>query len=128
MVIRTGGCRCGRVKFSVEGEPSRIGICHCTDCRQESGSAFTYFGVWPVGKFKSDGETIEHEGRRFCPACGSRLFAVDVDEDEAELKLGSLEDAPTGLVPTYELWVKRREPWFKPLEGAEQFDEDRQAG
>ncbi len=123
MVLRMGGCRCGNVKFSVGGAPSRIGICHCTDCRQESGSAFTYFGVWPAGQFKSYGQTKEHEGRQFCPKCGSRLFALD--DTEAEIKLGSLEDAPTGLVPTYELWIKRREPWFRPLDGAEQFDEDR---
>ena len=65
----------------------------------------------------------ESDGRRFCPTCGYRLFAVD--EDEAEIKPGSLADAPTGLVPTYELWIKRREPWLRPLEGAEQFGEDR---
>ena len=45
MVTRTGGC--GKVKLSVEGEPTRIGPCHCTDCPQESGSAFTYFGARP---------------------------------------------------------------------------------
>lgn len=123
MVTRTGGCRCGRVKFSVEGEPIRIGICHCADCRQESGSAFTYFGVWAAQNFSAGGETAEHEGRRFCPHCGSRLFSAD--EREAEIKLGSLRDAPTGLAPTYELWIKRREAWLLPLEGTEQFDEDR---
>ncbi|HEX2655519.1 MAG TPA: GFA family protein, partial [Xanthobacteraceae bacterium] len=25
----------------------------------------------------------------------------------------------------YELWIKRREPWLQPVEGAEQFVEDR---
>jgi hypothetical protein len=29
-------------------------------------------------------------------------------------------------VPSYELWVKRREPWLRPIEGAEQYDEDRE--
>jgi hypothetical protein len=47
------------------------------------------------------------------------------DEVEAEIKLGSLDTAPTLLKPSYELWVKRREPWLRPVEGAEQFDEDR---
>jgi len=123
MVKRTGGCRCGKVNFSVEGEPTRIGLCHCTDCRQESGSAFTYFGIWPARQCTIDGETKDHGGRRFCPECGSRLFAAD--ESEVEIKLGSLNHAPTGLVPTYELWIKRREPWLRPLEGADQFDEDK---
>ena len=123
MVKRTGGCHCGRVKFSVEGEPTRVGLCHCTDCRQESGSAFTYFGVWPAEQFSSNGETTDHDGRRFCPECGSRLFSAG--EHEAEIKLGSLHKAPTRLVPTYELWIKRREPWLRPLDGADQFDEDK---
>jgi hypothetical protein len=28
-------------------------------------------------------------------------------------------------VPGYELWIKRREPWLRPVEGAEQYDENR---
>ena len=123
MSVLKGTCRCGQVSISVRGEPRRIGICHCTDCRQESGSAFTYFGVWSAENFASDGETAEFAGRRFCSKCGSRLFSAD--EKEAEVKLGILVDPPTNLRPSYELWVKRREPWLRPLDGAEQHDEDR---
>jgi hypothetical protein len=103
--------------------PKRVGVCHCTDCRQESGSAFTYFAIWPVSNFETKGKTAEHAGRRFCRTCGSRLFSVD--DNEAEVKLGMLTDAPTPLTPAYELWIKRRENWLAPIEGAEQFEEDR---
>jgi hypothetical protein len=120
---RQGACRCGAVRYSVSGDPTRIGICHCTDCRQESGSAFTFYGMWPLSRFRTEGETVDHSGRRFCPVCGSRLFSYD--SDEAEIKLGTLDAAPTGLAPSYELWVKRREGWLLPIEGAEQYDEDR---
>jgi len=123
MSLRYGSCRCGQVGFQVDAEPTRVGICHCTDCRQESGSAFTFFGVWDVEYFQTTGETAEWQGRRFCPTCGSRLFSID--SKEAEIKLGALDDAPTSLPPTYELWVKRREDWLRPVTGAEQFDEDR---
>jgi hypothetical protein len=119
----TGSCLCGKVRITVKGEPNRIGICHCTDCRQESGSAFTFYGVWPASQFESQGETAEYSGRCFCPQCGSRMFSAD--ETEAEIKLGILDDAPTGFSPTYELWIKRRENWLRPVEGAEQFDQDR---
>ncbi|KQV82784.1 aldehyde-activating protein [Rhizobium sp. Root1220] len=122
-MLLTGSCRCGRVQIAVRGKPTRIGICHCTDCRQESGSAFTYFAMWPVEKFETNGDTKEHSGRRFCPECGSRMFSVD--DKEAEIKLGTLTEAPTPLSPTYELWIKRRETWLHPIEGAEQFEEDR---
>lgn len=61
-------------------------------------------------------------GRSFCPTCGSRLFCLR--EDEAEIRLGSLDDPPTDLAPDYEVWIKRREPWLHPLPGAGQFAED----
>ncbi|TCL69463.1 GFA family protein [Rhizobium sp. BK251] len=123
MSTLTGSCLCGRVRITVRGEPRRIGICHCTDCRQESGSAFTFYAIWPADQFESTGDTSEYSGRRFCPECGSRMFSAD--EDEAEIKLGILTDAPTGLTPTYELWIKRREGWLRPVPGAKQYEEDR---
>ncbi|NOV21821.1 MULTISPECIES: GFA family protein [Ensifer] len=123
MINRLGSCRCGQVKYEVRGPPLRVGICHCTDCRQESGSAFTFFGVWPQSEFDAAGNTVLYEGRRFCPRCGSRMFSCE--GNEVEIKLGTLADAPTSYLPTYELWVKRREPWLLPIDGAEQHWEDR---
>jgi hypothetical protein len=32
--------------------------------------------------------------------------------DEAEIMTGTLDNAPTGLTPTYELWIARREEWL----------------
>jgi hypothetical protein len=110
-----GSCRCGKVSLSVNGEPIRVGVCHCTDCRQESGSAFTFFGVWPAEQFEYQGHTATFAGRQFCPECGSRLFSAD--GEEAEIKLGILSDAPTPLTPSYELWIKRREPWLRLSKG-----------
>lgn len=125
MTTLSGSCKCGNVRVAVRGNPLRIGVCHCTDCRQESGSAFTFFAVWPASGFETRGGTSEFEGRQFCPNCGSRLFSAN--EEEAEIKLGILTETPTPLVPTYELWIKRREKWLRPIEGAEQYDEDRPA-
>jgi len=123
MTTYAGQCLCGQVRVSVRGAPLRTGVCHCMDCRRESGSAFTFYAVWPAGEFERSGDTAEFRGQHFCPRCGSRLFSVD--DREAEIKLGILSEAPTPLVPTYELWVKRREPWLRPIAGAEQFEENR---
>lgn len=106
----------------MEGEPSRAGLCHCADCRKSSGSAFTFFAVWPRLAFSHSGEIATFAGRSFCPSCGGRLFCLR--DDEAELRLGSLDDAPSDIVPTYEVWIKRREPWLDPLPGARQYAED----
>ena len=123
MTLHSGKRLCGRVRVSARGEPVRVGICHCTDCRQESGSAFTFYGIWPAAQFEYAGEVSQFQGRHFCPRCGSRLFSFD--GHEAELKLGILSEAPTLMKPSYELWVKRRESWLLPIEGAEQYDGDR---
>jgi hypothetical protein len=121
---RNGSCSCGQVRYQVSGEPTRIGLCHCTSCRQESGSAFTAFAIWPRSAFRSSGEFKTWEGRSFCPECGSRLFALG--DEEVEVKIGTLDDAPTELTPQYELWVWRREHWLNPLPGARQFRGDRE--
>lgn len=123
MTTLSGKCLCGRVEISVRGDPLRVGICHCTDCRKETGSAFTFYGVWSADQFERVGETGQYHGRHFCPSCGSRLFSVD--DREAEIKLGILSEAPTPLVPTYELWVKRRELWLRAVDGAVQYEQDR---
>lgn len=120
---RRGGCLCGAVRYRLRGEPVRVGLCHCADCRKESGSSFVTFAVWPRDGFSFTGEIGAFRGRGFCPRCGSRLF--NLEEDAVEVRIGSLDDAPNGLEPSYEIWIKRREPWLSELPGAGQWEEDR---
>jgi len=122
-VRRDGGCLCRAVRFSVLGDPLRVGLCHCADCRKYSGSAFTEFAVWDRGAFDVQGQFATYEGRSFCAQCGARLFSLR--PDEAEIMVGSFDAAPADLIPSYELWIKRREAWLQQLPWAGQFDEDR---
>lgn len=122
--IRTGGCICGAVRFKVTGEPLRVGLCHCADCRKTSGSAFSAYAVWPQAAYEGSGETGTYSNRSFCPTCGSRVTWLH--DGEAEVMLGSLDWTPEDtLTPAYELWVRRRSPWLAALPGAAQFDQDR---
>ncbi|MDX8482676.1 GFA family protein [Mesorhizobium sp. VK24D] len=126
-IVRSGSCLCGGVQFRVTGEPLRVGLCHCKDCRKTSGSAYQAFAIWPRNAFECEGITSTYGGRSFCPTCGSRLPTVG--EDEVEVMIGSLDIAPTeGLEPSYELWIGRREHWLHPLPEARQFEHDRTAG
>lgn len=122
-VRRVGGCMCGEVRYSVAGTPVRVGICHCKDCRTYGGSAFSAYGIWPRTAFASDGEVSTYAGRSFCPKCGSRLFALDAEE--AEIMIGSLDAAPSDLIPTYELWIGRREGWLPEMPWTDLFEGDR---
>jgi hypothetical protein len=124
--VRTGGCLCGAVRYSVRGDPVHVGRCHCADCRKESGSAFIVYGQWPVEAFEVSGEISSYGGRGFCPLCGSRLLdPVGPGDTLIEIRLGSLDEAPFELKPEAEVWVKRRESWLLPVEGAAQHDENR---
>jgi hypothetical protein len=124
--VRTGGCLCGAVRYSVRGDPVHVGRCHCGNCRKESGSAFTVYGHWPVEAFEMSGEISSYEGRGFCGVCGSRLLdPVDRDDTLIEIRLGSLDESPFELKPVTEVWVKRRESWLPPVDGAAQHDENR---
>ncbi|HEV2898519.1 MAG TPA: GFA family protein [Pseudaminobacter sp.] len=123
-IEREGGCLCGAVRFRLQGQPIRAGICHCLDCRKVSGSFFSAFGIWPRTRFQSTGEVGTYAGRSFCLSCGGRVFSLT--DAEAEIMLGSLDQAPSDVAPEYELWIGRREEWMEALPWAEQFEHDRE--
>jgi hypothetical protein len=127
--LRRGGCNCGAVRVEIRGAPVRAGLCHCLTCRKATGSPFMSFADWPRSQVTVTGETSHWRAttdrRHFCPACGSQLFATEDGNDEIEIRLGILDDAPGDIIPEYELWTDRREPWLTPVAGAAQYGRDR---
>jgi hypothetical protein len=114
-LIRTGGCACGQLTFQTQGEPKRVGLCHCMTCRKISGSVFNAFVIFPADRVTITGEVSSWSAtpasrRCFCPQCGSQVFDRD-KSDEIEIKLGAF-DTPNLFVPGYEAWTKRREAWL----------------
>ncbi|NMM44889.1 GFA family protein [Rhodospirillaceae bacterium KN72] len=122
MASFTGGCQCGKVRIVARGEPYRVGLCHCLDCRKHHGALFHASAIFPRETVTVDGETRDYEGRHFCPICGSSVFSCS--GDEIEVHLGSL-DAPDQLTPTYELWTVRRESWLPPFPLTKRYERDR---
>ena len=118
----TGGCLCGAVRIHASGEPNRVGICHCLDCRKHHGALFHASAVFPRDAVTIDGETRDYGGRCFCPRCGSSVFGRS--GGEIEVNLGSL-DGPNEFVPTYELWTIRRESWLPPFPLENHYERDR---
>ncbi|MGE0499975.1 MAG: GFA family protein [Rhizobiaceae bacterium] len=107
-----GGCLCGAVRLAATGQPYRVGLCHCIECRKHHGSLFNASAIFPDHAVTIEGETRDFEGRHFCPRCGSSVFART--GDEIEVSLGCL-DSPDQFMPTYELWTLRREGWMPPF-------------
>ena len=115
------------MRYVLTGEPYKRGICHCTKCRKESGSIFVAYAHWRLAECEITGSFATYEGRSFCPSCGSRLF--DLHEDDVEIRIGSLDEAPTTIgPPMVEAWIKRREKWLRPIASSDQYFEDPPAG
>ena len=119
----TGGCLCGDVRLVATGEPYRVGLCHCLDCRKHHGALFAAFAIFPADAVTISGEAHDYAGRSFCPRCGSSVFSRS--DDEVEVHLGAF-DAPDQFMPTYELWTIRREAWLPPFPLANHYERDRE--
>lgn len=120
----TGGCLCGAVRLVATGQPYRVGICHCLDCRKHRGTLFHASAIFAQEAVTISGETCDYAGRHFCPRCGSTVFGRS--GDEVEVNLGSL-DAPDRFKPTYELWTVRREAWLPPFPLAHHYEGNRES-
>lgn len=118
----TGGCLCGAVRFTATGQPYRVGICHCLDCRKNHGALFHASAIFPEDAVTVTGTWRSYKDRSFCPACGSPVFAHI--EDEIGINLGCLDDIDR-FRPTYELWTIRRENWLPGFAGLAHYDRNR---
>jgi hypothetical protein len=118
-ILRKGGCLCGAVRYTVRDKPYKSGLCHCTDYRQVTGSAFLAYADWRPEQFQYTGQVATFRGRRFCSVCGSRVFSRN--EHQVEIYIGTLDQAPCGIDPINEGWI---EHWQHPVVGAGQHDRD----
>jgi len=95
-----GSCLCGGVRFTVRGTPQGTSVCHCGQCRKQSGHVWSSAHV-PDADLSVEGEVrwfraSEKARRGFCPTCGSFLFWKGDSEDKVSFALGAI-DGPTGL-------------------------------
>jgi hypothetical protein len=119
----TGSCLCGDVRIVATGEPYRVGLCHCLDCRKHHGALFFAAAIFPEKSVRVEGETRPYEHRHFCPRCGSSVF--NRFGDEVEVHLGAL-DEPDQFMPSYENWTIRRESWLPPFPLRHSYPRDRE--
>ena len=121
MTTRTASCRCGQLRATSSGEPVRVSVCHCLDCKKRSGSAFAAQARWPAERVVIEGQSKAHvhtadSGNRitfhFCPDCGSDVhYEIDGKFDGlVAIPLGAFED-PYFASPRFSVWEKRKCDW-----------------
>lgn len=125
MASITGGCLCGKVRYSADAEPVFTGVCHCRNCQKETGSAFSTVVAVPEAAVTVTGQlkTYEDKGdsgqtifRRFCPECGSTVMGeAKVMPGLLLIGAGTLDD-PSWLKPAMQVFCDSAQPWLS-LEG-----------
>ena len=129
-----GSCHCGRISFTAQVDPSRVVVCHCSDCQVMSGSPFRAVVPAPVETFVLRGEprryikTADSGNRRvqaFCADCGSPLYT---HADEAHprsygLRVGGLAERRQ-LTPRKRIWCRSALDWSTDLHGMLELDRE----
>jgi hypothetical protein len=101
----TGGCACGRVRFTARIENDDAYLCHCRMCQRATGSVSIAFkGI------RQDAVTWESEPdwyrsspiarRPFCRECGTSLGFAFPDSETMDLTVAAFDD-PSRFVPTH---------------------------
>jgi len=111
-----GSCLCGEVRYTVDDEFRYALICHCSQCRRATGSAFKPFGgieraklkVSSGGAIKIFGDVMTHDAH--CKVCGSLLYSIVQEGTMAHVTYGTLVDPPS-LAPQAHIFVGSKAPW-----------------
>ncbi len=122
----TGSCHCRDLTYRATLDPSRIVICHCTDCQKLSGTAFRTIGMMKDTDFEllSGSPTIylktAASGRlreqAFCSHCGSQLYSSSTGSGPRDigLRLGTLDER-IDVVPKLQIWTRSMQAWCQGL-------------
>ena len=124
-----GTCLCGNTTVELTSAHEEQVICHCTDCRRTSGSAFSTNVLaptkdvtikGPVKEYGSKGDSGNIVTRVFCSECGCAI-------SHKSAVFGESQAIQTGLFPLFaripvaaEIYVKDRWTGLGPVEGAAQ--------
>ena len=127
----TGGCLCGGVRYEIAGALGPVILCHCSQCRRASGSAFAANASVRADAFRllvgtelvREFEATPGKFRAFCGRCGSPVYArMDAWPGLRRVRLGTLDGDP-GARPQAHLHVASKAPWDALADdGLERFD------
>ena len=100
----TGGCACGKVRYSVPIDSDEAYLCHCRMCQRATGSVSIAFKNVRKADVAWDGEPDWYESspiarRPYCAACGTSLGFAYPDSEKMDLTVASF-DEPSRFRPT----------------------------
>jgi hypothetical protein len=125
----TGTCFCRTVRYEVADEFRYALICHCSNCRRTTGSAFKPFAGIEREKLAviEGGDKLmvygdDKTNDTHCRLCGSLLLSVVRDGAFVHVAMGTLVDAPS-IRPSRHIFVGSKAPWFTITDDLPQHEE-----
>ena len=124
-MVQEGGCLCGAIRFSANGQPQAIRHCHCMQCRKGTGAAFVTGLMYRASDVVWQGNPASFESsdgirRVFCASCGGTLaFRQDNMARKEVLMLGAM-DAPDQIAlpeSVEHVFAERELHWLKVDDG-----------
>ena len=99
MAEMTGGCACGRVRYSATIENDEAYLCHCRMCQKATGGVSIAFKNVRQADVRWEREPDYYESspiarRGYCSACGTSLTFefTDGESENLDLTVGSFDD------------------------------------
>ncbi|KAK7702984.1 hypothetical protein SLS57_011119 [Botryosphaeria dothidea] len=131
-----GGCQCGNIKYTLDGEPVGSALCYCNSCRSSTGSTNSASLLVLKHLFKSAGtpKIFTRKGDsggdaqcHFCGECGSPLWVTSTSLDEGGIlviRSGTLDDLTLNekFKPTMELYCRSKYSWQPDVKDARKFE------
>lgn len=118
-MTRSGQCYCGAIRFELRGEPQRVSLCHCRDCRLASGAPMTAWAAYAEDALtvtQGTPRTVNRSGavqRFFCGDCGTGLFYRNAEVLPGLVDVQSaLFDDADALPPREQVQTAERLAWM----------------
>jgi hypothetical protein len=132
-----GGCYCGAVRYTAEGEPMMQAQCHCRECQYITGGSPNVFIAMPVAGFKyTKGDPTKFARsdlerpvtREFCAKCGTHVVTRPQGFPAIIIKVGTLDDPSLFAGPALAIYTIDKQPFHRIPEGIPTFERLPQRG
>jgi len=124
-----GGCRCGAIRYQIDGDAAHHALCHCRDCQMGSGAPMVAWSAYSSSDFRvTKGQPVVFNGagaslRQFCGVCGTPLFFTNAEDLPGVVDVQSVTlDDPDAAVPQVHIQTAERRKWMEGVENLPQFE------